>query len=192
MNRIRKENINTVAYWDGRYATGEHLWNPESITRRIASRLEPGWSVLDVGCGSAVIMQQVARLVPGLEISGCDLSPVAIDRLRSKRDLGFEFKRLFVHDIRDPLPGPAVDAVISTEMLEHLENPAAALMNMAGVAMRRVIVSVPRGECIISPEHLWGFTVTDLADMLRDVGNGSEPWIRKARRDLHLVASVDV
>jgi SAM-dependent methyltransferase len=191
MRRMAKENINTLEYWNGRYTQGDHIWNPENIISRIAGFLRPGQSVLDVAVGSAVVLQGLSRLVPDLVYFGCDLSGRAIERLAGRADLGFKFQALFVHDIREAFPGPRpfADVVISTEMLEHLEDPVGALRNMVELARSKVIVSVPCEDSIRSPEHLWAFNIEDLRAMLQPYG---EPWVKYVRRNQNLLGVVSL
>ena len=68
-------------YWDGdrRYGYGgyryiEGYWKP--LAQRLVDRyrLEPGSRVLDVGCGKAHILHELATMVPGLILTGFDPS----------------------------------------------------------------------------------------------------------------------
>jgi 2-polyprenyl-3-methyl-5-hydroxy-6-metoxy-1,4-benzoquinol methylase len=189
VRRIRGENINTLAYWDDRHSRADHAWNPEDIVAQIARFLRPRDIVLDVGVGSAVILRGLHALVRPLGFMGCDMSPVAIRKLRKARGLGLQFTRLFVHDVRQPLPGPLADVVICTELLEHLEDPAAALANLVELARRTVVVSIPVDGSIRGPEHLWAFSESDLMILLGAYG---EPSISRARRGIHVVGGVDL
>lgn len=68
-------------YWDGdrRYGYGgyryiEDRWKPvaEALIDRYS--LGEGSRVLDVGCGKAFLLHEMKRLLPGLEVTGFDIS----------------------------------------------------------------------------------------------------------------------
>lgn len=85
-----------VEYWDGSRDTGYGGYRYDGRWRAVADRmaehygLKPGQRVLDVGCGKAFLLHDLAQSVPGLEVYGLDVSKYAIanakeevrDRLR--------------------------------------------------------------------------------------------------------------
>lgn len=72
-------------YWDGdrQYGYGgfrdDGRWRP--VARRIADHygLLAGQSVLDIGCGKAFLLNELAKAVPGLVVRGIDISRYAIE-----------------------------------------------------------------------------------------------------------------
>lgn len=72
-------------YWDGdrRYGYGGYRydgrWKP--VAHAIAEKygLRNGDSVLDVGCGKAHLLYELAQAVPGLTVRGVDVSQYALD-----------------------------------------------------------------------------------------------------------------
>jgi 2-polyprenyl-3-methyl-5-hydroxy-6-metoxy-1,4-benzoquinol methylase len=107
----------------------------------------PSGSLLDVGCGSGVILCRAAKLRRWARIVACDLSPghltfaEALCAEHGIRDVSF-----VVADAMnaDP-PIDRVDTVLCTEVLEHLEDPTALLRKLLIPATRntRFIFSVP-------------------------------------------------
>jgi 2-polyprenyl-6-hydroxyphenyl methylase/3-demethylubiquinone-9 3-methyltransferase len=95
-------------------------------------------TVLDLGCGNGAMSAHLA--VNGYEVSGCDHSESGIQLARSRAP-GVEF---FRHDVSDALPTTHVgkyDAVVSTEVIEHLLLPRKLMMNaVAGLKPRGLLI----------------------------------------------------
>jgi ubiquinone/menaquinone biosynthesis C-methylase UbiE len=90
------------------------------------ARLEPGQSVLDIGCGTGSLAIAAKRRVGPLgRVHGIDASPEMIARARKKaRKAGVDVT--FTNGVveRLPLPDERFDAVLSTLMLHHLPRAA--------------------------------------------------------------------
>lgn len=71
-------------YWDGerKYGYGGYRYDGRwrSIAQKMASqyKLRPGHKVLDVGCGMAHLLYELTQVVPGIEVSGIDISDYAL------------------------------------------------------------------------------------------------------------------
>jgi 2-polyprenyl-3-methyl-5-hydroxy-6-metoxy-1,4-benzoquinol methylase len=120
-------------------------------------------SVLDVGCGEGVLTEQWAdRIAPG-RIVGIDLEDPKLDAEwggRQRPNLTFaamEVERLAFGDREFEL-------VAATEVLEHVTSPDLALAEMARVASRHLLVSVPH-------EPLWRALNMARGAYLRQLGN---------------------
>ena len=90
-------------------------------TVRLA-RLEPGESVLDIGCGTGSLAIAAKRHVgPAGQVYGIDPSPQMLARANSKaKRAGAEifFKQAFAQAL--PFPDAQFDTVLSSVMLHHL------------------------------------------------------------------------
>jgi SAM-dependent methyltransferase len=77
-------------YWDGdrRYGYGGYTydgrWLP--VAQAMASHygLAAGDRVLDVGCGKGFLLHELTRAVPGLDVSGLDVSAYAIEHAKEE------------------------------------------------------------------------------------------------------------
>lgn len=79
--------------------------------------------VLDLGCGPATQLAQIAELNPGVQFTGVDLSDAMLERARtyvSERHLSnVSFRQADITDLSDHADA-SFDAVISTVSLHHL------------------------------------------------------------------------
>ncbi len=99
----------------------------EQIARLIA-QVNPG-RILDVGCGDGRLARAIKRHCPGAIVRGCDVSEAALARCEG-------IDRRYAVDLnRERLPEPdgCFDAVIASEVIEHLVDPDAVVPELARV-----------------------------------------------------------
>jgi ubiquinone/menaquinone biosynthesis C-methylase UbiE len=99
-------------------------------------------SFLDAGCGEGFVAQRVLREIPGLELTGCDVSEAALAVAASANpDARFVPGSV----VALPFADKSFDVVGCFEVMEHLPGdlPRQALAEMARVARRAVVLSVP-------------------------------------------------
>jgi ubiquinone/menaquinone biosynthesis C-methylase UbiE len=130
----------------------------ESLLGKAAPR-----SVLDVGCGEGVLTYKWAEWLGEKPIVGVDLAdPKLAAEWRTRRRENLEF-RTFDGD-RLPFADRAFDLAAAIEVLEHVPDPERTLAEMARVAARYLLVSVPR-------EPLWRVLNVARGAYLRELGN---------------------
>jgi ubiquinone/menaquinone biosynthesis C-methylase UbiE len=120
-------------------------------------------SVLDVGCGEGVLTSEWAERLDGGRIVGIDLDDPKLrqewDR-RSHPNLEFRAEEATSLTFADD----EFDLATAIEVLEHVPEPEATLSEMARVARRHLLVSVPR-------EPLWRMLNMARGAYLRELGN---------------------
>ena len=163
------------------------------IVRKIAG-LAPA-SFLDAGCGEGFVAEILLRQLPGLQLTGFDFNPAAV-AVAATRVPNATFQTASIFEI--PFPDRGFDVVGCFEVLEHQRDPAAALRELARVADRAVVLSVPhepyfslanvaRGKNLnvrprgSDPDHRQFWTrraFGDFVDQVLDVQwlGGSFPW----------------
>ncbi len=112
--------------------------------------LDPG-SVLDAGCGEGHVTGWIAEAFPAARVAGVDGRDDALDALRA-RSPGVEAALGDVYSL--PFADDAFEVVICTEVMEHLEEPERGLAELARVASRALVLTVP---------HEPGFRLGNLA-----------------------------
>lgn len=97
--------------------------------------LRPGQRVLDVGCGPGTITLDLARLVAPGEVVGLDRATEVLDGARAaatEQEVGnVSFMVGDVHEI--DAPDDHFDVVHAHQVLQHLDDPVAALVEMRRV-----------------------------------------------------------
>jgi SAM-dependent methyltransferase len=114
-----------IDYWDGSRNTGyggyhyDGRWLP--VAKRIANQysLKPGDRVLDVGCGKGYLLFELAQVVPGLIITGLEISTYAISEAKT------EVRGVIVEGSAVSLPfaNHSFDLVLSINTLHNLQLP---------------------------------------------------------------------
>jgi 2-polyprenyl-3-methyl-5-hydroxy-6-metoxy-1,4-benzoquinol methylase len=127
------------------------------VVRRLMARFErdldelfelaaPG-SVLDVGCGEGVLVQQWAQRLGDRRVVGIDLQEESIQAGWAERQApNLEYRVMEAANL--PFADGEFDLASAIEVLEHVPDPEHTVAEMARCAARHLLVSVPR-------EPLW-------------------------------------
>jgi protein-L-isoaspartate(D-aspartate) O-methyltransferase len=79
-----------IEYWDGDRRTGYGGMNYDGRWRKVADLmaqhygLKAGDKVLDIGCGKGFLLYDLTQAVPGLEVTGLEISRYAIDHAKAE------------------------------------------------------------------------------------------------------------
>ena len=120
-------------------------------------------AVLDVGCGEGVLTQQWAQRLPGRRVVGIDLDDPAIQAEWAKRQApNLEYRAMKAENL--PFADAEFDLASAIEVLEHVPDPEHTVAEMARVAQRWLLVSVPR-------EPLWRALNLARGAYVKDLGN---------------------
>ncbi len=114
----------------------------ESSAGYLLPQLRPGMNLLDVGCGPATITLDLAeRLRPG-KVIGVDAATEALEAARAEAARRGDTTTTFqVADISAlPFADGSFDVVHAHQVLQHLQDPVAALAEMARVSGSLVAV----------------------------------------------------
>lgn len=152
-------------------------------------------SVLDAGCGEGFTLNRLYEEGIGKKLEGIDFSEEAI-KLGKKQ---FSFLTLKQGDIYDlPYKKDSFDAVLCTEVLEHLDDPQKAVKEVLRVSGKYAIFSVPNEPFFMGgrfirglnikqfgnhPEHINHWTLLSFPKMLQKNGMKVKtiklpfPWI---------------
>ncbi|CAB4913452.1 unannotated protein [freshwater metagenome] len=117
-------------------------------------------SVLEVGAGEGSIARRLLERNPDLGITILDLP----DPELASHWAGLEVAQVQGSVEELPFPDRSMDLILAIEVLEHVVHPEVALAEIARVADREVILSVPR-------EPIWRIGNLARGRYLSDLGN---------------------
>jgi SAM-dependent methyltransferase len=119
-------------------------------------------TLLDVGCGEGVLTHKWAQSLDG-RVVGIDLEDPAIQAEWAKRQApNLEYRVMKAENL--PFADDEFDLAAAIEVLEHVPDPEHTVAEMARVAQRWLLVSVPR-------EPLWRGLNMARGAYWKDLGN---------------------
>lgn len=137
----------TITYEYERIADIKRL---KFIEANLQKEIPVNGRVLDVGCGNGVISRHLGQF--GYEVLGIDISQKTIDVARSKNTLpNVRFEAISAEALT--AQGERYDAVICSEVLEHLDRPE-LLLKVIHASLKDnglLVVTVPNG---VGPREL--------------------------------------
>jgi ubiquinone/menaquinone biosynthesis C-methylase UbiE len=123
--------------------------------------IRPGMSVLDVGCGTGVMLHSLAGLVgPGGKVVGVDYSSAMVEEARKRSSglgLALEFRQGDAHHL--DFPNDTFDWSMAALLFQHLPAPLPPLREMVRVTKS--------GGTVLIAEQDWDTFLIDASD--RDV-----------------------
>jgi 2-polyprenyl-3-methyl-5-hydroxy-6-metoxy-1,4-benzoquinol methylase len=134
----------------------------EGALEELFSDAEPR-SLLDVGCGEGVLVQQWALRLKDRRVVGIDLEEESIQAGWEQRHApNLEYHVMHAENL--PFADGEFDLASAIEVLEHVPDPEHTLAEMARCAERHLLVSVPR-------EPLWRMLNMARGAYWSDLGN---------------------
>ncbi|MFO0559095.1 MAG: class I SAM-dependent methyltransferase [Polyangiales bacterium] len=98
-----------------------------------------GQTVLEVGCGNGYLSNQLSTRAPGRRMVGCD---IFVGDNVVARYPNVEFVQASANKL--PFEDRSFDCVVSTHVLEHVQNIGLAVSELRRVAKKRLVIVVPR------------------------------------------------
>jgi len=136
--------------------------NFEGTLDELFTKADPR-SLLDVGCGEGVLVHQWAQRIAPRRVVGIDLEEPSIQAGWEQRKApNLEYRIMKAEAM--PFADDEFDVATAIEVLEHVPDPAHTVAEMARVAQRHLIVSVPR-------EPLWRGLNMARGAYLKQLGN---------------------
>jgi ubiquinone/menaquinone biosynthesis C-methylase UbiE len=143
------ESFNSETYQSDnyrKYTTSSRLyqWHIRAFQQSLFDLIqmaEPS-TVLDAGCGEGFVVNYLLSRDPQLRVTGIDYNADAIAFARHHFGEEAEFRKASVYSL--PFDDRSFDTVICSEVLEHLHDHDAAVRELKRVALRYVLITVPR------------------------------------------------
>lgn len=133
-----------------------------SVKELLMPRLDGARTLHEVGCGAGYSTERMRDWIPlGIDFSGSDVTHSLVDKAQ-RRNPGIVIEARSAYNLG--FPDKSIDILVMMEVLEHLDDPAAALTELARVARQNVLISTPR-------EPIWRALNMARGKYLRDFGN---------------------
>ncbi len=168
MKKARKFEFD---YWDGKrnYGYGGYNYIPgrwAGVAKKLIKKykLNNNSSVLDVGCGKGFLLFEMKKILPGLRVSGFDISKHGIKN--SKKEIK---KYLFIHNVKKKFPfkNKSFNLVMTFACLHNLKLPdlVYSLKEIERVGKKKyVMVEGYRNEKELFNLQCWALTAESFYD----------------------------
>lgn len=110
-------------------------------------------SILDAGCGEGFTLEYLRVRKIGKTYEGVDFLEKAVE-IGNKVHPKITLKKASVYEL--PYKDNSFDLVLSTEVLEHLEDPKKALKEIFRVSKKYILLSVPNEPIFMGSNFLRG------------------------------------
>ena len=181
IKRLKKLlNLNTKEYWDDLYKS--EIDNGEIRQARSILNLVPLLSdrkdILDFGCGTCGNVKLLSQHMRGLNFHLLDHSTSAIKFARERylKDKDSNGNSFFYHTSMDQVSDKRFDAIISIQVLEHIDDYTSIIESLWRLLKENgiLIISVPvKGWRDRHREHINKFTIKSMFEILA----GYSEWV---------------
>lgn len=162
----------------------QRFWHTHKLSAVLSFVYKNPKKILDTGCASGWFISRISNKFPDAECFGVDLYKDAIEYAK-KRYKNISFTVADAH--RLPYKNNSFDVVVSTEVIEHLNNPEIALGEIYRVLGKngKCIIEVDSGSLLFTivwflwtkftgqvwhEAHLHSFNPQKLEKLLKQVG----------------------
>lgn len=162
----------------------QRLWHTNKLRAVLELIPQESSKILDVGCASGWFISKVSRKFPKAQCYGIDIYDKGI-RYAKKIYPKIEFEVADAHRI--PYRKNTFDLVICTEVLEHLDNPKIAILEIKRVLKKDglAVIELDSGNLLFSivwymwrkfggkvwnDSHLYSFNIKKLEKMIQSCG----------------------
>ena len=146
----------------------------QMILRLIAAVAEAR-TLVDIGCGNGALLDAIRARFPRLQLTGIDLSASQIEANR-RREPSIEW---LVADAQKQVIPATFDIVVTSEVVEHLDDAASFLRNAAQLG-RHLILTTQSGTISETERrvgHVHHFPPDEIRDLLTHAGwNPQRVW----------------
>ena len=160
-NKIKNDEIDyAFKYKNINFVTKRLISNFYETIYEITKKIEVN-KILEVGCGNGYSTEYLSDIFKDniLEASDCDLKLVNVAK---NKIFNVNITQESIYKLNRE--SESFDLILALEVLEHLDSPEKALLELKRVTKKYCILSIPR-------EPLWRFLNITRGYYLRDLGN---------------------
>ncbi|HVZ12510.1 MAG TPA: class I SAM-dependent methyltransferase [Patescibacteria group bacterium] len=156
----------------------------DNFYRQLFKTLKPvrPVKILDVGCGEGITIVRLSRAKIGKSYEGVDNSEDAI-KIGKKQYPNINIKIGDIYKL--PYKDNSFDLLICTEVLEHLEDPAAAVKELRRVTSKYVVFSVPNEPFFMLAHLARGQYITRFGNHPEHINHWTNPGFKSFLRKNH-------
>ncbi|MBA3724091.1 MAG: class I SAM-dependent methyltransferase [Candidatus Levybacteria bacterium] len=135
----------------------------ENFSKVLIESIQPlkPQSILDVGAGEGFVLEKLRKNKIGKKLEGIEYMDEAI-ALGKKTNPLVKIRKGDIYKL--PYKDNAFELIICTEVMEHLEDPKAALAELKRVTSKHIILSVPNEPLFTIQRFLRGKNMMKLGD----------------------------
>lgn len=131
----------SVRYGKGIHTKHRHIKYHDFFIKNV----NPGETVLDIGCGNGFLAYDVASHVKDAHVTGIDMDEANISF--AKKNYSHPGLNFYMGNALTDLPGRSFDVVILSNVLEHIEKRVEFLRDVrGGISPKRLLLRVPLFE----------------------------------------------
>lgn len=142
------------------------------VTRQVVSKLQPGYRLIEAGCGTGMVLRELVQVCPTGNVVGIDVFPEAV---------AFAVKTascpVMVGDLEQPMDFGQADVVGTFDVLEHMADDRKILRGLNRVLKPAgtLILTVPAHMSLwsyfdVASHHHRRYTAAQLENVLRETG----------------------
>lgn len=179
------EQVPTNYYqWGVEHNVLQRLWHVNKLNAILGLIQSSPNKILDVGCASGWFLSRVAKTFPKAQCYGIDIYDKAVE-YGKKLYPSISFQKADAHNM--PFKASTFDLVICTEVLEHVNDPKSALLEIKRVLKKDgfAIIELDSGSILFSISwflwqkfrggvwthaHIHAFTVKKLDRIINSCG----------------------
>lgn len=145
--------------------TAQHL---KKIIKKHIAQLPDVSSLLDAGCGAGYNVKDISNSFPAIFIVGTDLTESIIE-LASLYNNSNDKVSFTTLDLSKNYLNKKFDLVLCNQVLEHIEDDIAALINLKKMSSKYVLITVPSGKFNTTSELVGHYRHYSIDELLRKV-----------------------
>jgi ubiquinone/menaquinone biosynthesis C-methylase UbiE len=142
----------------GGYNYHPRFWQPVIPTLKDYFDLSSGVSLLDVGCAKGFMLHDLCEMIPGIQVSGVDISEYAIKNCLTDVQ---KFLQI-ANATKLPFPDDSFDVVLSINTIHNLDRKecALALREIQRVARSKAFITVDAYRTMEEKERMFCWNLT--------------------------------